>query len=111
MTNFLIYLQLITRFFTLIPIIDCSGALKMEKYKDLSLEEKELCKLTSRLPRIVDLFITRFVSMPISPFFNVSFSFPVMFRCYLSLFLTVTNFVNIYRFLSVIFLDAGRLTN
>uniref|UniRef100_A0A915A2Z6 Proteasome activator Blm10 mid region domain-containing protein n=1 Tax=Parascaris univalens TaxID=6257 RepID=A0A915A2Z6_PARUN len=54
---------LITRFFTLIPIIDCSGALKMEKYKGLSVEEKELCKITSRLPRIVDLFITRIFAL------------------------------------------------
>ncbi|VDM42798.1 unnamed protein product [Toxocara canis] len=53
----------LTRLMTLIPIVDCSRALSMEKYKGLSREEKELCRLTSRLPRIVNLFITRIFAL------------------------------------------------
>ncbi|VDP13193.1 unnamed protein product [Onchocerca flexuosa] len=45
--------------FHLIPIVNCSLALEMEEYMDLAEEEKELCKLTSRFPNIVQDFVNK----------------------------------------------------
>uniref|UniRef100_F1KQG9 Proteasome activator complex subunit 4 n=1 Tax=Ascaris suum TaxID=6253 RepID=F1KQG9_ASCSU len=46
-------------FFTLIPIVDCSAAVNMIKYNNLSEEEKLLCEATGRLPTIVEKFVER----------------------------------------------------
>uniref|UniRef100_A0A915PT72 Proteasome activator complex subunit 4 C-terminal domain-containing protein n=1 Tax=Setaria digitata TaxID=48799 RepID=A0A915PT72_9BILA len=52
-------LQTLETIFHLIPIVDCSPALEMKKYMDLTDEEKHLCKLTSRFPSIVQNFISK----------------------------------------------------
>ncbi|EFO24597.2 hypothetical protein LOAG_03886 [Loa loa] len=52
-------LQTLETIFQLVPIVDCSAAPEMEKYMDLSEEEKHLCKLTSRFPNIVQDFVNK----------------------------------------------------
>ncbi|KAM3719396.1 Proteasome activator complex subunit [Dirofilaria immitis] len=54
-----ISLQTLETIFHLIPIVDCSPALDMEKYVDLTEEEKRLCKLTGRFPNIVQNFVNK----------------------------------------------------
>ncbi|VDK68107.1 unnamed protein product [Anisakis simplex] len=51
----------IQRLFSLIKIVDCSGALDVRD--DLSMEEIYLCQETGRIPDIVNLFVDKILSM------------------------------------------------
>ncbi|VDM43246.1 unnamed protein product [Toxocara canis] len=55
--------RIIESFFTLIPIVDCSGALEIEHYQSLSDEERYLCALTAVLPRIVTKLMNRIFTL------------------------------------------------
>ncbi|KAL3994456.1 hypothetical protein ACH3XW_21805 [Acanthocheilonema viteae] len=52
-------LQTLETIFQLIPIVNCSAALEMEQYANLTEEEKRLCKLTARFPNIVQDFVNK----------------------------------------------------
>uniref|UniRef100_A0A0R3RMG9 BLM10_mid domain-containing protein n=1 Tax=Elaeophora elaphi TaxID=1147741 RepID=A0A0R3RMG9_9BILA len=52
-------LQTLETIFQLVPIVNCSAALAMEKYANLTEEEKRLCELTARFPNIVQDFVNK----------------------------------------------------